>query len=855
MCAVGIVLAAPGAAFADAGTGPAGAPTAQETGQATAANDPGPSTPGKMYVKPEPVNQGGDACGGEAPGWIGRTVPLPDGTSDVSLFAWAGTAQPGVGTVTVGFRVWDGTAGESAESGATTRTSQSVPAAGGWGQATVGRALADGHRYGWNAWSTGGGVNSPVTADCAFKVDLTAPTQPSIAPSAVFPPQGTGATPTGHAGDAGITVRVTSKDPVPGGCTDGCLASGVRAFQYTLDSHHSPGGTETVPASFTADGTAYADVPISVGADDWGSHQLLVRAVDGAGNSQPQATSYNFYAPWNRSTPDVAGDVDVDGVPDFLAPAADGSLALYRGGSGASAGPETASPMASSPRHDDWNNYLLAHRGAVVGTGDSLFAYHKGTKQLFLYTNDANATPNPVVGRFTRSASQLAASGMCKRGIDGTWDHITRMTAVQRGTGGTGLVTVEQGHLRYYPASGLPGCYIGAGVELGAPGEDWSGFTLMYPGDIGGVPTLWARDTVTGAVTGLVLPLDPNGKLLAGFAPLPLPAHKPLVSALQGAGGASLCADVDGGRAANGTATLLADCTEQGAGAGQAFTLGADGSAHVLGKCLDVTGGNTANGSPVNVWDCNGSPAQTWVAGPYPGTLKNPNADKCLDSAPGATAGEHLAIRDCHDGASGRWTAPAAQALLPLGLAQGAAPAVDSPGDMNADGHPDLIVTAADGRKFRYPGAAPDGDQPRFGAPQELGVQYSDPYNIGSVYHPGRCLDDFGGPEGSALHFYDCWNAANQSFTFASDGTLRTGGRCVTVQDDRTDWGTPVVVATCRGGSGQTWMYREDGSLYNPASDACLELPGWDDANGAGLGIWQCYGNPNQRWTLQPATA
>ncbi|MFD9062772.1 ricin-type beta-trefoil lectin domain protein [Kitasatospora purpeofusca] len=555
------------------------------------------------------------------------------------------------------------------------------------------------------------------------------------------------------------------------------------------------------------------------------------------------------------STAVVAGDVDLDAVPDYLAPAADGSLVLFRGGSGGTAAPETASPADRSPRQDGWGNYLLAHRGAVMGVGDSLFAYHTTEKQLYLYVNDANAAQGAIAGHFARTVVQLGTSSMCERGIDGTWDHITRMTAVQRGTGETSLVTVEKGHLRFYPASFLAGCKLGAGVELGAQGDDWSGFTLMYPGEVNGVPTLWARDTVTGAVADLPLPLNANGGLLNGFTPLSLPADKPLTSALQGAGGTSLCADVDHGGAANGTATLLEDCTDQGAASSQAFTFGTDGSVHVLGKCLDVTGANTENGSPVNVWDCNGSAAQTWVAGPYPGTLKNPNADKCLDAGAGATAGGRLVIQDCHDGAGARWTPSAAHSLLPFGLAQGAYPAVDSPGDINSDGYPDLIVTAADGKAFQYPGAAPDGDRPRFGGPLELGLRLSDPYSVVSVYSQGRCLDNYGAPNGGAVRLYDCWNGASQKFAFGSDGTLRTGGRCVAVQDDRTNWGAPVVVTDCRGTRGQIWQYREDGSIYNPASDACLELPGWNDANSTELGIWRCYGNANQRWTLSPNTA
>ncbi|MFE6750872.1 ricin-type beta-trefoil lectin domain protein [Kitasatospora purpeofusca] len=550
----------------------------------------------------------------------------------------------------------------------------------------------------------------------------------------------------------------------------------------------------------------------------------------------------------------VAGDVDLDAVPDHLAPAADGSLVLYRGGSGGAAAPETVSPADRSPRHDGWGNYLLAHRGAVVGAGDSLFAYHTTEKQLYLYANDANVAPGGIAGHFTRTVTQLGTSSLCERGIDRTWDHITRMTAVQRGTGGTGLVTVEKGHLRFYPASSLGGCSLGTGVELGAPGEDWSGFDLTYPGEVNGVPTLWARDTVTGAVTGLPLPLDANGFAVPGFTPLPLPAHKPLLSALQGDGGTSLCADIDHGRTGNGTAAVLGACSDQGAASSQAFTLGTDGSVHVLGKCLDVTDALTESGSPVNLWDCNNSPAQKWVAGPHPGTLMNPNAGKCLDAPGAAGPGTHLVIGDCQDAASDRWTVPATRAVLPLGLAAGVAPLVDSPGDFDADGHADLVVAFADGRKVRYPGIAPEGDLPRFGEPRALSAQPAG-YNIGSIHSQGRCLDNYGASNNSALRLYDCWNGSSQDFWFASDGTLRTGGRCVGVEDNRTDWGAPVVITDCQAATGQVWTFRDDGSIYNPASDSCLELPGWNDANGTAVGIWGCYGNANQRWTLTPNTA
>ncbi|MER6360354.1 ricin-type beta-trefoil lectin domain protein [Kitasatospora sp. NPDC001527] len=848
LCAVGLVLAAPGAAFADAPS------AADAAGYAQAANDLGSSTPTGMNLRPKPSNPDGDACGGGTPGWIGRTVPLGNGTSDVRMSAWVGGVP--AGNVVIGFHVWDTTAGESGESGGSWPTSQSLPPTGGWGEAYVGRALQDGHQYGWNAWTTDGTAKSPVSANCAFNVDLTAPTLAAIAPSPVFPPLGSGARPTGYAGDRGVTVRVTSKDPLPAGCTGGgCLASGVRGFQYSLDDTSSPTGTATVPAGIAPDGTAYADVPISVSAADPGSHTLYVRAVDGAGNTDPQAATYSFFAP-SRPGAAVPGDATFDGVPDYLAPAADGSLTLFPGGSGSTlVRPETASTADRSPRGDDWNNYLLAHRGAVRGSGDSLFAYNKVTKQLFVYTNDANELPGGVEGHFTRSSTELRSNSMCELGIDRTWNHVTQLTAVRRSTGGTGLVTVEQGHLRYYPSSNI--CQLGTGVELGAAGGDWSGFTLMHPGEVNGAATLWVRDTVTGAVTGLPLPLDAAGQPVSGFAPLTPPAHKPLEWGLKPADGTSVCADIDHGWTGNGTAALLWTCAGQSAAPNQQFTLGTDGSLHVLGKCLDVTGGATASGSPVNLWDCNGSPAQKWVSGPYPRTLQNPNSGRCLDvPGTGAGPGSRLVINDCSKGAAGaEWSAPAARAVLPIGLAADVFPTVDSPGDMNGDGYPDLVADVYDGRLVRFPGTAPEGTQPRFTAPQVIPRDRSVDYGIASAYNAARCLDNYGAPAGGSLRLYDCWNGANQQFAFGSDGTLRTGGRCVTVQNDVTHWGEPAVLTDCRAGTGQIWTYRADGTLHNPAANACLELPGWNDANGTSLGIWGCNGNANQRWMLLPSAA
>ncbi|MBV2154936.1 RICIN domain-containing protein, partial [Kitasatospora sp. SUK 42] len=822
-----------------------------------------PNTPDSMYTTPDSVNPSGAACGNGQPGWIGRTVQQGNGAADITLHAYGSTNMPGTNIV-VGFHVWDNMVadGNGNPADASWPTSQSINGRG-WGDANIGGPVQDGHQYGWNAWTSDGLLGSGNSLYCSFNVDLTPPTLAQIAPSTVFPPLGSGIKPTGHAGDAGATIRVTSTDPVPGGCTRlSCLASGVREFQYSLDDNIPTTGYSATPAGVDANGVAYADLPIKLNPDQWGAHRLYVRAVDNAGNTQPQAATYDFYAPWNPATKVVAGDVDHDGTPDYLVPTADGSLALLPGNSDFTAQPGIAStrfqsPEGDNPNGDSWNNYLVAHRGSISENSvDDLFAYSKASKRLYVYFNDATSVPAGTPGHFSKRSgiAQIGNSDLCAKGVDGTWGNITQMTAVSAtatSPGRPNLVTIENGHLRYYPGTPLGGCLLAKGIELGGDNEDWSGFTLLAPGIIGNAPALWVRDSVTGAISTFTLPLVDDGKPAAKS--LHVPTRQKLVSAVTNAAGANMCADIYGARTDNGTAAQLYDCNTSN---GQLFTRATDGTLHVLGKCLDVTGGTTYNGSNIQLYDCNGTGAQKWADGPYPGTLRNPQSGRCLAVPNGRNdPGNRLILWDCIDDSSQKWTAPAAGQVIPGGFSSAAYPTVESPGDVNGDGNPDLITTAADGTLALYLGTAPDAGLPRFNPPRVLPVPAPVSYNINSAYNPTRCLDNWSAANGTNLRFYNCWSGATQKFTFATDGTLRTGGRCVSTKDNATNNGAEVTVNDCTGATGQVWTLRADGTIYNPTADRCLELPGWKDDNATAIGIWDCLGNANQRWTMYPNAA
>ncbi|MER7671388.1 ricin-type beta-trefoil lectin domain protein [Kitasatospora sp. NPDC096128] len=815
-----------------------------------------PNTPDALYTSPDSQSPGGPACNnwGNA-GWIGMTSLAGD-ASNITLNAYASTAMPGA-NLNVNFHVWDGMAddGHGGPAGVGDPSSAQFGSSG-WGRANIGLRVSDGHQYGWNATASDTGLTGPTSVPCYFNVDLTPPTQAQFGTLQAFPPLGSGLVPTAHAGDKGVSIKVSSTDPTPGGCTRGsCVKSGVRAFQYNLDDNIPPVGANTVQVTPDADGSASADIPVKLNPDQWGTHRLYVRAVDGAGNTQPQASVYDFYAPWNPATKVVPGDVDFDGTPDFLAPASNGSLTLVSGNRDFTATPALASAQNQSPEKDSWNNYLIAHRGSLTQSGvDDLFAYNKGSHKLYAYLNDATATPAGTPGHFSIGSriTELGTSSTCAGGIDGTWANLTQLVApgaYGNPNGLANLITVEKGRLRLYPGTYTGGCRLGAGSELGD--GDWSAVALLAPGTVGGTPTLWARDNVTGALYTYPLSFAADGK---PTTTLHAPVHQALVSAVKNTSGAGMCADINGGYTDNGTPVQLWDCLGINS---QTLTRGGDGTLHALGKCLDVTGGAVANGTNIQLWDCNNSSAQKWIDGPYPGTLQNPQSTRCL-AVPGAknTLGNRLILWDCLNNTSQQWTGPTATAVLPVSFGTAAYPSVDSPGDVNGDGNPDLFVTGADGVISQVPGAAPVGGIAQFTTAVSRGAPNKPAgYSVHSAVDGGKCLDNLGPAVGKNLAVWDCWNGISQKFTFAPDGTLRTGTWCVSVRDNATGNGSPVGILDCVGDPGQQWTLRGDGSLYNPASNRCMDVHAWDTTNGRTLDIWDCAGTRNELWTLSPNTA
>ncbi|MFE0461670.1 ricin-type beta-trefoil lectin domain protein [Kitasatospora sp. NPDC058965] len=847
--------------------------------------DIAPNQPTGMYTSPY-----AGECGNT--GWIGMTS-LNGNASNIQLHAWDSTNMPGVNLQST-FHVWDNMTSNGGSPAGMAQSVSDWTAPSSWTSANIAFQVQDGHQYGWNAIPYDGTLNGPGSQYCYFDVDLSPPSIAGFTPSAAFPPLGSGITPQAHAGDPTVNIQVSSTDPTPTGCTlNACIKSGVKQFQWALDQNIPVSGFNHVDVTPDANGTATASIPVSLTANQWGTHTLNVRAVDGAGNTQATVASYSFYAPFNPNTKVNPGDLTGDGVPDTIVadPTNTGNLTLIPGNADASATPQVASTQANSPDGTSWSNFLVTHRGSEVqGTVDDIFALkNTSPKSMYLYTNDGNAAAPAggyaVNGTFDNRNFQplnkpsgcAAASTGCSAAYSASWDAVSQMVApgafsrlpLWSASGSkpyADLITVENGKLWYYPGSAKGGANLVSPYLISS--DDWSNTTLIAPGLVGatvtngavsgGTPTLWARNNTTGAVNQYTLTFDTNGLPTSNLS-------APKATNLTNGAGTNLCADVSGGNTANGTAVALYGCGST-MWENQGYTWGLDGSLHVLGKCIDIPGSSTTAGTAVQLYDCNTTNAQKWapVAG-SPGLLQNPNSGLCLAAAKGnpTASGAALVIATCAAGTPEQtWTATGTaltqQSVINRSFRASTYPVLTSPGDVNNDGNPDLVAITGAGAITQYLGTGADskGEAQLSPASQIGTVNAQVQVDIRSV-QDGRCLDNYGNGagvpgRGTNVAQYDCWGGATQKFTFATDGTLRTGGMCVSVANGATTNGAAVISWDCEPGHAeQQWVLGTDGTIRNPASKKCLELPGWVTTNGSAMDIWDCgSGQANQEWVV-----
>ncbi|WP_348639669.1 lectin [Micromonospora sp. MH33] len=116
----------------------------------------------------------------------------------------------------------------------------------------------------------------------------------------------------------------------------------------------------------------------------------------------------------------------------------------------------------------------------------------------------------------------------------------------------------------------------------------------------------------------------------------------------------------------------------------------------------------------------------------------------------------------------------------------------------------------------------------------------------------GKCLDvtDNSSADGTPAQIWSCTGGANQQWTRAADGTLRSLGKCLDVAGGGTADGTRVQLWTCNGSAAQQWTWTAGRDLVNPQANKCLDVTGNTSADGTKTQIWSCTGGANQKWTL-----
>ncbi|KUO11461.1 RICIN domain-containing protein [Streptomyces sp. DSM 15324] len=116
-------------------------------------------------------------------------------------------------------------------------------------------------------------------------------------------------------------------------------------------------------------------------------------------------------------------------------------------------------------------------------------------------------------------------------------------------------------------------------------------------------------------------------------------------------------------------------------------------------------------------------------------------------------------------------------------------------------------------------------------------------------YGSGRCIDVTGsGGDGTPLQIWDCTGAAQQTWRFMSDGTVRSLGMCMDVAWGSTRNGAVIQLARCSGNPAQQFRLNAAHDLVNPQADKCVDVKDQGTGNGTRLQLWDCNGRSNQKW-------
>ena len=109
-------------------------------------------------------------------------------------------------------------------------------------------------------------------------------------------------------------------------------------------------------------------------------------------------------------------------------------------------------------------------------------------------------------------------------------------------------------------------------------------------------------------------------------------------------------------------------------------------------------------------------------------------------------------------------------------------------------------------------------------------------------HETGTCLDG----RNSELQLWACDSRDSQNFTFPSDGTMRTLGKCVRVKG--TGNGSRLGLGACTGSSAQGFDLNSSNDLVSTQVYRCVDVTDNRGGNAVPAQLWDCAGTDNQKW-------
>ncbi|MEU4094794.1 ricin-type beta-trefoil lectin domain protein [Streptomyces sp. NPDC026673] len=144
---------------------------------------------------------------------------------------------------------------------------------------------------------------------------------------------------------------------------------------------------------------------------------------------------------------------------------------------------------------------------------------------------------------------------------------------------------------------------------------------------------------------------------------------------------------------------------------------------------------------------------------------------------------------------------------------------------------------------------------PAAAAPPVVVQNSSAPSDKTQIYShgSGRCIGVVNGPtagSGARMEIWDCQNVAWHRWTL-SNNTVRSQGKCLTLNGGSTADGTAILWKDCNGSSSQRFWLNPAHDLVSLKADKCVDVLDFGTANGSRLQLWSCGGTDNQKWSTR----